>query len=161
MTEVRIKIRWRDMDPYGHVNNAVYLNYLEECRDRLVEELFGTGEAWDFVLVHVGIDYRNELTQVDGEITVRCDVSGFGTSSVRTRETILTKAGTVAAEAESVIVPRAPEGSRSRPLTDRERGALRDAVNETGKSDLLRREGPGSSGGRGRSDRDTSRRPRA
>ena len=89
MTEVRIKIRWRDMDNYGHVNNAVYLNYLEECRDRLVEGLFGTGEAWDFVLAHVGIDYRNQLTQADGEITVRCAVAGFGTSSVRTRETIV------------------------------------------------------------------------
>ena len=33
--EIRIKIRWRDMDAYGHVNNAVYLTYLEECRDRL------------------------------------------------------------------------------------------------------------------------------
>ena len=42
------------MDAYGHVNNAVYLNYLEECRDRLVDQLFGSQEAWDFVLVHVG-----------------------------------------------------------------------------------------------------------
>ena len=54
MNEVTIPIRWRDMDAYGHVNNAVYLNYLEECRDRLVEDLFGTAEAWDFVLAHVG-----------------------------------------------------------------------------------------------------------
>jgi acyl-CoA thioester hydrolase len=128
MTEVRIKIRWRDMDNYGHVNNAVYLNYLEECRDRMVEELFGTGEAWDFVLAHVGIDYRSQLTQADGEITVRCDVAGFGTSSVRTRESITTDQGTVAAEAEAVIVPRAPDSTRSRPLTDQERGVLQVVV---------------------------------
>ncbi len=76
--EIRIKIRWRDMDHYGHVNNAVYLTYLEECRDRMVEGLMGSEGAWDFVLAHVGIDYRNQLTQDDGEITVRCAVASFG-----------------------------------------------------------------------------------
>ena len=60
MHEVTITIRWRDVDNYGHVNNAVYLTYLEECRDRLMESLFGTEEAWDFVLARVAIDYRNQ-----------------------------------------------------------------------------------------------------
>ena len=119
------------MDNYGHVNNAVYLNYLEECRDRMVEGLFGTGVAWDFVLAHVGIDYRSQLTQADGEIAVRCVVSGFGTSSVRTRETIVTDGGVVAAEAEAVIVPRSPDATGSRPLTDEERGVLQAAVDGT------------------------------
>jgi len=116
------------MDNYGHVNNAVYLNYLEECRDRMVEELFGTTEAWDFVLAHVGIDFRNELTQADGEVIVRCEVAGFGRSSIRTRERIEKTDGTVAAEAEAVIVPRAPDEAASRPLTDDERTVLQRAV---------------------------------
>ena len=36
--EERIAIRWRDVDNYGHVNNAVYLTYLEEARDAWVRE---------------------------------------------------------------------------------------------------------------------------
>jgi acyl-CoA thioester hydrolase len=128
MAEVNVHIRWRDIDNYGHVNNAVYLNYLEECRDRLVEDLFGSADSWDFVLAHVGIDFRAELTQADGEAVVRCEVAGFGRSSVRTRERIEKRDGTVAAEAESVIVPRAPGGETSRPLTDREREILERAV---------------------------------
>jgi len=127
MAEVVVAIRWRDIDNYGHVNNAVYLNYLEECRDRLVEELFGTGEAWDFVLAHVAIDFRSELTQADGEVLVRCEVAGFGRSSVRTREQIEKRDGTVSAEAQSVIVPRVAEAT-SRPLTEREREILRQAT---------------------------------
>jgi acyl-CoA thioester hydrolase len=126
MAEVVVAIRWRDIDNYGHVNNAVYLNYLEECRDRLVEELFGVGEAWDFVLARVAIDFRAELTQADGEVLVRCEVAGFGRSSVRTRERIEKRDGTVSAEAESVIVPRVDDASR--PLTDREREVLRQAI---------------------------------
>ncbi len=127
MAEVAIAIRWRDIDNYGHVNNAVYLNYLEECRDRLVEELFGTEEAWDFVLAHVCIDFRSEITQADGEVLVRCEVAGFGRSSVRTRERIEKRDGTVSAEAESVIVPRLHDAG-SRPLTEREREILRQAT---------------------------------
>ena len=30
MHEKEIEIRWRDLDPYGHVNHAVFLTYLEE-----------------------------------------------------------------------------------------------------------------------------------
>ena len=63
--EVRIRVRWADMDAYGHVNNAVYLNYLEEARDRLADALFGA-DAYDFVVAHVGIDFRDEVTQDDG-----------------------------------------------------------------------------------------------
>jgi acyl-CoA thioesterase FadM len=29
--EIEIRIRWRDVDNYGHVNNAVYLTYLESA----------------------------------------------------------------------------------------------------------------------------------
>ncbi|MGZ8581070.1 MAG: acyl-CoA thioesterase [Actinomycetota bacterium] len=132
MFEVTVHIRWRDIDNYGHVNNAVYLNYLEECRDRLVEELFGADKAWDFVLARVGIDFRNQLTQDDGEVVVRCEVAGFGRSSIRTRERIEKVDGTVAAEAESVIVPRAPDEPSSRPLTDEERAVLQRAVDAAG-----------------------------
>jgi acyl-CoA thioester hydrolase len=125
--EVQIAIRWRDNDAYGHVNNAVYLTYLEECRDRLVGELFGD-QSWDFVLAHVGIDYRRQLTQGDERITVRCAVASFGTASVRTIERITMMDGTVAAEAESVIVPRDEMAASSRPLTASERATLQAAI---------------------------------
>ena len=36
----RCSMRWSDMDAYGHVNNVVYLTYLEEAR---VDMLFALG----------------------------------------------------------------------------------------------------------------------
>jgi acyl-CoA thioester hydrolase len=125
--EVEIAIRWRDVDAYGHVNNAVYLTYLEEARDRLVESLFGE-RAWDFVIARVAIDYRSELNQADRAVTARCQVTGFRTSSVRTAERIATVDGRLAAESESVIVARDPQSGRSRPLTEDERLTLRRAI---------------------------------
>jgi acyl-CoA thioester hydrolase len=127
--EVTIPIRWRDVDAYGHVNNAVFLNYLEEARDRLVETLFGE-RAWDFVVARVAIDYRSELNQSDREAVVRCRVTGFGTSSVRTAEEVLAADGRLSAEAESVVVARDPETGRSRPLTDEERETLGAAIGD-------------------------------
>jgi acyl-CoA thioester hydrolase len=133
MHETRIAIRWRDMDAYGHVNNAVYLNYLEECRDAWAQSVLGgVADTWDFVLVHVGIDYRSQLTQDDGEIVVRCRLDRFGRSSVRTREEIVKLDGTTSAEAESVIVPRSPEEPVSRPLTDEERAILQRELDAEG-----------------------------
>jgi acyl-CoA thioester hydrolase len=127
--EIRIKIRWRDMDAYGHVNNAVYLNYLEECRDAWVETTLGSiADVWDFVLAHVGIDFRAQLTQDDGEVVVRCAAASIGRSSIRTREEIRKADGTLSAEAEAVIVPRDPERGRSRPLTEQERALLQEAI---------------------------------
>ena len=129
--EVTIPIRWRDVDSYGHVNNAVFLNYLEEARDRLVETLFGEA-AWDFVIARVAIDFRSELQQRDREVLVRCDVTGFGTSSVRTHEVVLASDGRLSAEAESVIVARDPEAGRSRPLTEAERTILQGVLDAGG-----------------------------
>ena len=126
MIERRIELRWRDIDAYGHVNNAVYLNFLEEARDALVEKVLGpvSGSTWDFVLARVAIDFKTELTLDDGAILVRCHVDAIGRSSVRTREEVLKLDGTVSATAGSVVVPRNPQTGGSRPLTEEERQAL-------------------------------------
>ena len=125
MIELPMRIRWRDVDSYGHVNNAVYLTYLEEARDRWVEE---TLPGTNFVIVRIAIDYRRELSQDDDEVTVSCRGVGYGTSSIRTAEEIVAKAGWVAAASESVIVAHDANARSSRPLTDEERETLDRAI---------------------------------
>ena len=126
MLEKRIEIRWRDVDAYGHVNNAVYLNYLEEARDAWIQAVLGavSGSIWDFVLARVEVDFRAELRQDDGAVIVRCTLDRIGNSSVGTREEVRKQDGTISAEARSVVVARDPGTGRSRPLTDAEREAL-------------------------------------
>ena len=122
----QVKVRWVDEDAYGHVNNAVYLNYLEEARDQVFENLFGDASA-DFVIAHVGIDYTAEITHRDLNVEVASWLTGHGTSSVRTAEEIRKPDGTVAARAETVLVPRDAAAGRSRRLRPAEVRALRDA----------------------------------
>ena len=45
MHEKRIEVRWRDVDNYGHVNNAVYLTYLEEVRDEWLARTISDDDA--------------------------------------------------------------------------------------------------------------------
>jgi acyl-CoA thioester hydrolase len=125
MIEVPIHIRWRDVDSYGHINNAVYLTYLEEARDRWVET---TLPGTNFVIVRIAIDYRRELSLEDEDVTVTCRGTGYGTSSIRTAEQVIAKAGWVAAEAESVVVAHDVQARASRPLTAEERALLDAAI---------------------------------
>ena len=69
MHEKRIEIRWRDVDNYGHVNNAVYLTYLEEVRDEWLANTLRDDEAvWDYVIARVEIDFRHEVRQADDDV---------------------------------------------------------------------------------------------
>ena len=123
--EKRIEIRWRDLDAYRHVNNAVYATYLEEGRDEwMVRALGDAGDPWDYVLARVAIDFRRELTQEDDAVLVRIRLTRIGTSSLTLHEEIVTLDGSLSAEAEAVLVARERETGRSRPLTDVERDAL-------------------------------------
>ena len=128
MHEKRIEIRWRDLDAYNHVNNAVYLTYLKEARDEWLEGALGRdGAAWGYVLARVAIDFRRELTQDDDEVVVSCSLAGLGNSSVTTREELRTPDGELAAEAEAILVALDPDSRETRPLSDEERSALAEA----------------------------------
>jgi acyl-CoA thioester hydrolase len=123
--EKHVEIRWRDVDAYMHVNNAVYATYLEECRDEWVDRaLAGVGDAWDYVLARVAIDFRRELRLEDEEVVVSCALSRIGNSSVTLRERISTRDGELAAEAEAILVARDRERGSSRALSDAERRAF-------------------------------------
>jgi acyl-CoA thioester hydrolase len=124
--EKRIEVRWRDVDNYGHVNNAVYLTYLEEVRDEwLARTLRDDESVWDYVVAHVSIDFRREVTQADDEVLATCRLERIGTSSVRTREEVrIAATGIVAAEASAVLVARDRSAGTSRPITPAERAAF-------------------------------------
>jgi acyl-CoA thioester hydrolase len=123
--EKTIEIRWRDVDAYEHVNNAVYATYLEECRDEWLERALGeAGDPWDFVLARVAIDFRRELRLEHGSVVVSCGLERLGTSSVTLREEIRTADGELSAESSAVVVARDRENGGSRPLTDAERSAF-------------------------------------
>ncbi|MFZ8910701.1 MAG: acyl-CoA thioesterase [Candidatus Nanopelagicales bacterium] len=125
--EVPVTVRWRDIDALGHVNNAVFLTYLETGRDRFFHELVGD-TFLDLVLVRLEIDFRAEIPMGTPEVLVTCQATDIGRSSMRTTEQILLPGGDVAAVSQTVIVARDSTTRSSRPWTDRERAVLTDAI---------------------------------
>ncbi len=73
-----LTVRFRDCDPYGHVNNAVYLTYLENARFALWRAQGITG----VILARAEVDYRAQATYGD-ELEVRVRLEGFGRTSFR------------------------------------------------------------------------------
>jgi acyl-CoA thioester hydrolase len=126
----RIEIRWRDMDGFGHVNNAVYLTYLEEARDELFTDLLGD-VVHRMVLRHSAIDFRSGLVQDDDRVDVTVEVVRIGSSSVTTRETIVALSdGRTAATAESVMVHCDESRSASAPFDAATRALLEQIMAE-------------------------------
>ena len=100
--EHEVGVRWRDLDGLGHVNHAVFLTYLEEGRDAFYVHALGRDPH--YVVARVEIDLRSEVRYDDRRLQVRIEVERVGTTSLTTREAIVTPAGAVAAEARVVTV---------------------------------------------------------
>ena len=124
--EKRIEIRWRDLDSYGHVNQAVYLTYAEEVLDDWFRTKLGRdpGTIWDYVARRTTIDYRGELRLGDRVAVGSAELVRLGTTSLTARVTLSAPDGRVATELELVVVVIDGKGGAARPLTDAERTAL-------------------------------------
>ena len=124
--EKRIEIRWRDLDSYGHVNQAVYLTFAEEVLDDWFREQLGRdpGTIWDYVARRTTIDYRGELRLEDRDAVGSAELVGLGTTSVTAKVTLSAPDGRLATELELVVVAIDGRGGATRPLTEHERAAL-------------------------------------
>jgi len=67
------QVIFRDIDAFGHVNNAVYLTYFEWARARLWFELTGGGDPADisFIVARAEIDFKAQIGLEPIEIAVR------------------------------------------------------------------------------------------
>jgi acyl-CoA thioester hydrolase len=63
----------RDLDGFGHVNNAVYLTYFEIARVALWFELTGTSDyrKIGFIMARAEVDYRQQIGMEPIELRVR------------------------------------------------------------------------------------------
>jgi acyl-CoA thioester hydrolase len=118
---VPIQVRFRDLDALGHVNNAVYLTYLEVARaayfSRLEPNWVGKGH---FILARAEVDFlRPILLQDPVEVGVR--VVRLGRSSFD-MEYLLLAAGEEAARGKTVQVWL--EGGRPAPLPQEVRARI-------------------------------------
>ena len=102
--EIPIQVRWRDLDAFAHVNNAVFATYLEIARAAFWREYFPVGETADFpfFLVRLEIDFRRPLG-LGAETRVGVRVGTIGGSSF-SLEYLVEADGVAVAEAATTQV---------------------------------------------------------
>lgn len=108
-SRVAVEARSYEMDPYGHMNNAVHVQWLEHgrlcwLRDRgmtymSIPETFGV----HIVVVSIRVDYRAEVVLGD-RLTIVTDVVRAGSSSFVFAQRIEFEDGRVAASGEVTMV---------------------------------------------------------
>jgi acyl-CoA thioester hydrolase len=110
-------VRFGDLDPNQHVNNAVYATYFETGRVTLVKDrsygLMPEGLAW--IMVRLDIHFRAEL-HWPATIELGLGVSKFGRTSV-TFDQVVFSAGRCVASAQSVNVLIDEVSRKPTPLT--------------------------------------------
>lgn len=148
-------LRWSDMDAFGHVNNVVFLRYLEEARIdflfRLAREARGPGVAEEAgpdgegeapfaggsVVARHEIDYLRPLKHRHEPVTVEGWVTKIGAASatlayeIKDTEAVYVRAATV-------IVPYDLKKERPRRLTAEERAFLEGYFDDSAAASRLR-----------------------
>ena len=118
-----VQLRYRDLDPNGHVNHAVYATCFEDARtaywQTVVDEpLAEAGVA----IVSLSIDYEAEL-DLDMDPTVVMRIDPIGRSSIPQVYELRVEDRRVA-RANAVMVAFDRDRRRSRPVPERWRAAI-------------------------------------
>jgi acyl-CoA thioester hydrolase len=122
-----VEVRFRDLDAMGHVNNAVFLTYLESARIAYWLEVTGRSglAGMDMILARAEVDYRSPASYRERlEVGVRCASLGrssfvleFRVEEVETRRLV--------AEGRKVLVHYDYAAGRSSPLPPELRHEIR------------------------------------
>jgi len=134
----RLEVRFRDCDPMGHVNNAVYLTYLEQTRFNHWRSLWGFGappalsersesngppDMPGVILAHVDADYKRPARY--GEtLEIRLLVTDIGRSSFRYEYEVVDEQGRTVLTARTVQVMYDYKTEKPVPIPDEIRRLL-------------------------------------
>lgn len=79
MHTTTLRVRFGETDVAGHVNNAVYLSYLEEARIQFLQDALNTMEV-PLILASAHLDFLRQVFFPD-VLTIQTGVYRFGNSS--------------------------------------------------------------------------------
>ena len=75
-----LKTRWKDIDSFGHVNNAVFLTYIEDARIMYFKRWNITEKKRSLIVASIKIDYLRQIGH-PSDLIVGQKISRIGNSS--------------------------------------------------------------------------------
>jgi acyl-CoA thioester hydrolase len=104
---IETEVRWRDLDAFGHVNNAAYLGYIEEARVRWFKSLSAdwANETSAPILAAVTANYRKPIGWPETlRVELFCERLGNKSVTLGHRITSLTAPDTIFCDGNTVLV---------------------------------------------------------
>jgi acyl-CoA thioester hydrolase len=110
----RIEVRFRDIDSFGHVNNAVIASYVEQARVRYLRDVVGVDPIGKMPLIlgMLKIDYLSPVF-IEDDVQIGSRVDWIGNTSIAMSH-LLTAADRELARSSSILV--AYDYQRARPM---------------------------------------------
>ncbi|HEX3220911.1 MAG TPA: thioesterase family protein [Candidatus Limnocylindria bacterium] len=120
----RIEVRFRDIDSFGHVNNAVIASYVEQARVRYLRDVVDVDPIGKMPLIlgMLKIDYLSPVFLQD-EVEVGSRVDWIGNSSISMSH-LLRAADRELARSTSILVAYDYANARPMPVPDAWRQAF-------------------------------------
>lgn len=126
LIETVVPLRWRDLDAYNHVNNSVFLTFLEEARIQWFDSLPGPWRsgAGEPVLAAVHINFKRPILYPE-TLRIRLRTERVGSSSLTIAHQIFAAEDhqCLYADGQSVVVWVSPSEGRPVPLPEHVRAA--------------------------------------
>ncbi len=118
-----IQLRWRDLDAQQHVFHAVHVTLFDQARGNMIAAALSEPDPL-YVIARLDLEYLNELTLDDSPVSVTSTVVNAGSTSITTKECIISRHGREIAYATAILVWWDKEAASKRSLTAGERTAL-------------------------------------
>lgn len=116
-----LQVRFRDIDAFGHVNNAVFLSYLELARIRYLLDVLRPAAPFDrlpLILARVELDFRSPIAfGEEVPVDTRVDRVGRTSFAMSHRMTALPE-GRLVGDAQTVLVTYDYASARPIPVPD-------------------------------------------
>jgi acyl-CoA thioester hydrolase len=116
-----LQVRFRDIDAFGHVNNAVFFSYVELARIRYLLDVLHPGRPFDelpLILARVELDFRSPIAFGE-EVVVETRLERIGrTSFDMVHRMTAGPDGRLVGDVRTVLVTYDYERSRPIPVPD-------------------------------------------
>jgi acyl-CoA thioester hydrolase len=113
------EVTFRDLDVFGHVNNAVYLTYLENARIGYMRDVLDIESLEDLLVIvaNVDIDFRSRAS-LGETLDVGARVSRIGTKSFDMEHEVRGPDGRLVAAASTTLVTFDYRGNSTMPVPE-------------------------------------------
>jgi acyl-CoA thioester hydrolase len=111
------EVAFRDLDAFGHVNNGVYLTYIENARIGYARDVIGIESLDGLLMIVAGvkIDFRSRANLGD-TLEIGARTTRVGTKSFELEHEIRARDGRLVADAQTTLVAFDYDADQTMPI---------------------------------------------